>query len=291
MFYRVEQIKTQRKDTTMNNIRLSLRLITICLGLTILSGCIAVMPTPDYIDPVSNMQFVHVPAGTFQMGPSDGGKKRELPVHTVTLEAFSVGMHEVTFSQFDQFCEATSRKRPDDRDQGRDNRPVINVTWEDAVDYAEWLSKETGLDFSLPSESEWEYMARAGTTTPYWSGTSLSKGSANCRECGSEWDNKSTAPIGSFRPNPWGIYDTAGNVSEWAMDSYHEGYTGAPTDGRARLDMSNSDKVTRGGSWRGSKNGLKASTRDWANKGTNYIEIGFRLVIKGLAPVAPEKKK
>lgn len=274
----------------MNFNHYTFRLTSLCAGLLLLSGCAVFSPTPDYVDPTSGMQFVHVPGGPFQMGAADGVKDRELPVHTVTIEAFSVGMYEVTFDQYDRFCKATSRNRPDDFDWGRENRPVINVSWVDAIEYAEWLSKETGLDFNLPSESEWEYFARAGTTTPFWNGETLPKGSANCRNCGSEWDSKQSAPVGSFRPNPWGIYDTAGNVLEWTLDSYLDSYNGAPTDNRAWLDGTNENKVIRGGSWEDMKPFVKTSSRDWAKKDYKSGNIGFRLVVKGLAPVAEKKK-
>ena len=109
---------------------------------------------------------------------------------------------------------------PDDNGWGRGKRPVINVSWQDAVDFATWLSKKNKRTFRLPTEAEWEYAAKAGTSTPYWWGHKLLPGMAVCNACGSDWDGKSTAPVGSTKPNPWGVYDMNGNVWEW-VESYN----------------------------------------------------------------------
>ena len=135
-------------------------------------------------------------------------------------------------------------------DEGR--RPVIKITWHQATDYAKWLSEQTGKRYRLPTEAEWEYAARAGTKSRYWWGNNLIKGMANCNGCGSDWDNKQTAPVGSFKPNPFGLYDTSGNVMEWVQDCWHKDYKGAPVDGSAWLEASGGDcnrRIIRGGSW------------------------------------------
>src|SRR4030095_12126351 len=113
---------------------------------------------------------------------------------------------------YDQFAKATGRDVPFDEGWGKDSRPVIRVSWEDAVSYTLWLSEKTGKRYRLPAEAEWEYAARGGKASAYWWDKDLIKGKANCNGCGSEWDNKQTAPVGSFEANPFGIYDTAGNV-------------------------------------------------------------------------------
>ncbi|MCK4509931.1 MAG: SUMF1/EgtB/PvdO family nonheme iron enzyme, partial [Desulfuromonadales bacterium] len=236
-------------------------------------------PTADYIEPTTGMEFVFIKGGTFQMGDASDGQPRETPVHSVTLKDFATGMYEVTFDQYDKFCKATGREKSSDLNWGRGNRPAIYVSWEDAQAFAEWMSTETGLNFSLPSESQWEYFARAGTTSRYWTGGSLEKNKANCRECGSKWDNRMTAPVGSFRPNQWGLYDTAGNVAEWTLDDWHQGYEGAPTDGSAWLGSGADEKIYRGGSWEYSIKELSSATRDWSSKSSRFNMVGFRLIL------------
>jgi formylglycine-generating enzyme required for sulfatase activity len=169
-------------------------------------------------------EMVVVPAGSFQMGNVEGGgEKDETPVHAVTIQKpFAIGRYEGTFDEYDQFAKATNRKLPADQGWGRGHRPVINVSWEDVNAYVKWLSEQTGKRYRLPTEADWEYAARAGKETAYWWGNDFIKGMANCNGCGSQWDNKQTAPVGSFKPNALGLYDTAGNVWEWVEDCYHE---------------------------------------------------------------------
>lgn len=147
-------------------------------------------------------EMVVVPAGRFMMGSAEGEARSygdERPRHEVTIaRPFALGRYPVTFAEYDRFCEATGRKRPGDEGWGRGRRPVINVSWEDATAYCAWLSQETGKTYRLPSEAEWEYACRAGTSTAYWWGDDIGKGNANCDGCGSQWDNKQTAPVGSF---------------------------------------------------------------------------------------------
>jgi formylglycine-generating enzyme required for sulfatase activity len=170
-------------------------------------------------------EMVILPAGTFKMGDiQGGGSDREKPVHEVSVARFAIGRYEVTFAEYDQFAKATGRIKPDDEGWGRGKHPVINVTWYDAKAYTEWLTEQTGKQYSLPSEAQWEYAARAGTETKYWWGNEIGENRANCRNCGSQWDGSSTAPVGSFGPNPFGLYDTAGNVWEWISDSWHKDY-------------------------------------------------------------------
>ncbi|MEN8221031.1 MAG: SUMF1/EgtB/PvdO family nonheme iron enzyme [Pseudomonadota bacterium] len=119
-------------------------------------------------------EMVWIPAGTFRMGDiQGGGHDNEKPVHQVSVSRFAIGKYEVTFAEYDKFAQATGRKKPNDRGWGRGNRPVINVSWHDATAYAEWLSQQTGQKYRLPTEAEWEYAARAGTTTKYWWGNQM----------------------------------------------------------------------------------------------------------------------
>ncbi|MGH7845616.1 MAG: formylglycine-generating enzyme family protein, partial [Candidatus Binatia bacterium] len=165
-------------------------------------------------------EMVVIPAGRFRMGDIQGnGAKDEQPVHEVHIPSrIAVSRYEVTFDQYDDFAKATGRDLPDDEGSGRGRRPVVRISWDDAVAYAKWLSQQTGKNYRLPSEAEWEYAARAGTQTTYWWGNEIKQGLANCIGCGSRWDNQRSAPVGSFKSNPFSLYDTAGNVSEWVQD-------------------------------------------------------------------------
>jgi formylglycine-generating enzyme required for sulfatase activity len=160
---------------------------------------------------------------------------------------------------------------------------VINVNWEDAVAYADWLSQQTGNAYRLPSEAEWEYAARAGSTTRYsWGDDSDQYGGgwANCNGCGSRWDNKQTAPVGSFGANGFGLSDMAGNVWEWIQDCWHESYRNAPLDGSAWLEDDKGDcsaRVIRGGSWGSTLKFLRPAERHWGHPAKRNGTLGFRL--------------
>lgn len=224
-------------------------------------------------------EMVVIPAGKFKMGDIQGtGDKSEKPVHEVTIQhAFAVGKYDVTFAEYDAFAQATKRKKTDDKGWGRGSRPVINVSWKDAVDYAEWLSEQTGKSYRLPSEAEWEYVARAGTETDYWWGKAIGKNQANCKGCGSRWDGKQTAPAGSFQSNLYGVYDTVGNVYEWVEDCWNDNYSGAPVDGAAWTSAKCDGHVVRGGSWNNYPHNLRSANRYGLDSDEAYNYLGFRL--------------
>lgn len=250
--------------------------------LVALSGCAGMThkSLPNFSEPTTGMEFVFVNGGRFEMGDATGfWSENEIPVHEVKVEDFYAGKYEVTFAQYDRFCAATNRDKPADEGWGRESHPVINVTWDDASAFAAWLSEQGGHRFSLPSEAQWEYMARAGTSTLYWNGDSLVEGFANCADCGSRWDNRSTAPVGSFLPNPLGIHDTSGNVSEWCLDEVHRNYSGAPGNDRAWAGGDESRRILRGGSWSHPGGDLRSAYRDWDRKTSRRSSTGFRMVI------------
>ena len=231
-------------------------------------------------------KMVVIPAGSFQMGDiQGGGYDNEKPVHRVNINyQFAAGIYEVTFAEYDRFAKATGwwfwNKKPDDEGWGRGNRPVINVSWNDAVAYTKWLSKQTAKEYRLPSEAEWEYVARAGTTTKYWWGNSIENNKANCDGCGSRWDNKETAPVGSFSANKFGLYDTVGNVWEWCADKYHDNYKNAPTDGSVwDYATSNKLRVWRGGSWFNNPNYTRSAFRNWHYPDGRNNFLGFRVFL------------
>jgi formylglycine-generating enzyme required for sulfatase activity len=202
----------------------------------------------------------------------------EQPAHEVALGPFSIGTHEVSFTEYDRFARATGRALPDDAGWGRGDRPVINVTWDDAAAYAAWLSQETGRAYRLPTEAEWEYAARGGSADRYWWGFAPEPGRAVCFDCGSRWDNRSSAPVGSLSPNPFGLYDTAGNVSEWVSDCYNQSYQGAPADGSAWLQGDCEQRVTRGGAFNKPWSSLRSAARSTLPRAARLNMLGFRLV-------------
>ena len=239
-------------------------------------------------DPMKNgtngPDMVVIPAGKFRMGDIQGkGSKNEQPVHQVQIgRRFAMSRYEVTFDQYDEFAKATRRELPDDEGFGRGRRPVIRVSWNEAFGYAEWLSQQTGQHYRLPTEAEWEYAARAGTETAYWWGNEMKQGMANCTACGTAQDNIQTLTVGSFKPNPFGLYDTAGNVREWVQDCWHENYQRAPSDGSAWEKDHNGNcngRVHRGGAFRAvNKFNVRSSSRDFFRAGARPYWVGFRLV-------------
>ncbi|MGV0035692.1 MAG: formylglycine-generating enzyme family protein, partial [Candidatus Azotimanducaceae bacterium WSBS_2022_MAG_OTU7] len=211
--------------------------------------------------------------GRFQMGSNSVDVDEKL-VHTVTIaKPFALGKTEVTFAEYDAFAQATNRALVDDEGWGRESRPVINVNWDDATAYASWLSDKTGQRYRLPSESEWEYAAWAGSTTKYSWGDSI-----NCRQaqydCGNEGK---TEVVGSFSANPFGLYDMHGNVWEWTQDCWNGSYSGAPANGSAWTSGDCSRRVLRGGSWIDRPDLLRSANRDRNDTSDRYRFYGFRL--------------
>jgi len=201
-------------------------------------------------------EMIVVPAGEFMMGSPVNEKGRstnEGPQHLVTIaRPFAVSMLDVTFDDWDACASVGGcplEGRAGDAGWGRGTRPVINVSWDDAQAYVAWLSRMTGKAYRLLSAAEWEYAARAGTTTAFYWGDEIGKENANCHSCGSRWDNLQTSPVGSFKPNGFGLYDMAGNVWQWVQDCYNADYNGAPTDGSAWTTGDCEKRVVRGGSW------------------------------------------
>ena len=224
--------------------------------------------------------MVVVPAGKFMMGSPSGEQGRygnEGPQHPVTIaKPFAVGETEVTFAEWDA-CVAAGACAATTGSWGRGKQPAINVSWDDAKEYVAWLSRITGKEYRLLTEAEWEYAARAGTTTAYSWGDEIGEGNANCDGCGSQWDNEQTAPVGSFKPNAFGLYDMNGNVFEWVEDIWHDDYKGAPTDGTAWLQGGNANiRFVRGGSWYSLPRDLRAASRIGHSADYRSDFIGFR---------------
>ena len=237
-------------------------------------------------------EMVEIPSGSFNMGSSNlevGHQNDEAPQHRVNVKAFALGKYEVTMGQFAAFIHEAGLDDDNDCYAGHgkgnwrnpgfpqsDNQPVVCVNWNEAQAYAQWLSKKTGKQYRLPSEAEWEYAARAGTTTAHYWGNDIGHGNANCDGCGSRWDDKQTAPAGSFAPNAFGLYDMLGNAWEWVDDSYHESYNGAPANGSA-WDDDSEKRVLRGGSWFNLSQATRSASRDRHDTAYRDSSGGFRL--------------
>jgi len=185
--------------------------------------------------------MVVVPAGEFMWGWLGSLEENKVTI----AKPFAVGKFEATFAEWDACVTAGGcTHKPADAGWGRGKRPVINVSWDDATkEYLPWLSRMTSKTYRLLTETEWEYAARGATSASairaiYSWGNDIGKNLANCKGCGSQWDAKQTAPVGSFPPNAFGLHDMHGNVLEWVQDCYEDTYAGVPLDGRARLDVS-----------------------------------------------------
>ncbi len=255
--------------------------------------------------PVPRPQMVTIPAGKFKMGDLSGdGQSDERPVHTVRFaKAFEMSKYEVTFDQYDLFAAAAGHDKPGDQGWGRSDRPVINVSWEDAVAYAQWLSERSGLNYRLPSEAEWEYAARATTkTSRYWSENAEGEKDAACTyanvfdaknesqlkqlytitwesfNCADEFPV--TAPRGKFVANKWQLHDMLGNVWEWNQDCYTDNYEDVPRDGSPWEHADDSEcsrRVLRGGSWDYEPQNVRSAYRFRLTPDFRSIHVGFRL--------------
>ena len=229
-------------------------------------------------------QMIVVPAGEFTMGsPEDeeGHTDDESPQHTVRfLAPFAVGRLAVTFDEWDA-CVADHgcrNYRPLDRGWGRGRQPVIAIWWDDAFAYVKWLSQKTGKNYRMLSEAEREYVTRAGTTTPFWWGSSISSNQANYASSRGEEVQRKTFPVASFEPNRWGLYQVHGNVSEWIGDCWHYGYEGAPSDGSAWTGADCEHPMLRGGGWNSARWELRSASRARAASFALFLPaIGMRV--------------
>jgi formylglycine-generating enzyme required for sulfatase activity len=223
------------------------------------------------------IEMVFVNGGSFEMGNTFGdGDDNEKPIHAVTLNSYYIGTTQVTFSQYDQYCESTGANKPSDSGWGRGNRPVINVNYKDAVQFCNWLSEETEKGFCLPTEAEWEYAARAGGKIERYSGTSKEAILGNYA-----WYNDissgRTCLVGMKRPNGLGIYDMSGNVWEWCQDWFDEEYYNSSPQNNPQGPSNGSRRVLRGGSWLNDAKRSRCSHRFGSDPGSRFRRIGFRI--------------
>lgn len=236
--------------------------------------------------------MLRVPAGSFQMGdPYGDGQADEVPVHRVTIARdYAIGKFEITYEEFDRFTDATGLPRvpaiEDDPAWGRGRQPVTRVSYFDAVAYTQWLSEQTGYTYQLPSEAQWDYAARAGTSTRYWWGDELRLDMANCYNCsGTGAPSSHTTPAGSFPANPWGLHDTVGNVWEWTASLWEQNYGGQESR-RATPEeikvlpnhMLQKELALRSGSWNLYHYYNRSASRYYGAAQARTNNLGFRVM-------------
>ena len=198
----------------------------------------------------------------------------EKPVHRVTIPSFYMGKCPVTQGLW----KAVMGEENNPSDFQGDERPVKNVSWNDALAYTEWLSRKSRQHYRLPTDAEWEYAARANSGTRFWWGEEAGQGRANCDGCGSLWDGEQSARVGRFPPNAFGLYDTAGNVFEWVQDCYDSSFADAPADGAALDKPGCGKRVIRGGAWSFPPEEIRSANR-WRDFPTRHSDdTGFRIV-------------
>ena len=213
----------------------------------------------------------------FTMG-SNGSDPSERPAHKVTPHMpFAIGKYEVTVGQWNQCVRGSVCPVMPSLSGVPDNQPMRDVSWDEAQLYLKWLSTVSGKPYRLPTEAEWEYAARGGTTTPYWWGDTLKGGHASCEGCGDPWTAERPPPVGSFGANPFGLNDMNGSVWEWVQDCWHSNYKGAPADGSAWVGGACQARVIRGGSWRENGSYMLSTTRFKYDASVRQSQNGFRV--------------
>jgi formylglycine-generating enzyme required for sulfatase activity len=222
--------------------------------------------------------MVAVPAGSFAMG-SNTDDPSEKPVHRVSIGApFAIGKFPVTVEQWNACVAAGACQKLTPESNSIKTAPARDLSWDDAQQYVKWLTRTTGKPYRLPTEAEWEYADRAGTTTAYWWGEQMRKGNANCKDCGDPWHKEGPENVGTFAANPLGLYDMNGGVWEWTADCWHNTYQGAPVDGHAWDSPGCEMRAIRGGSWREGGDYMLSATRFKYSAGVRQSQNGFRVV-------------
>ena len=249
-----------------------------------------IAPQVQYKEP----EMISIRGGTFMMGSPAREKRRNHneKQHSVAVANFSIGKYEVSNEEYSRCVTDGACEPPAWQEKGSNyniqtggskhylgfngaNQPVVGVSWNDAVDYASWLSKKTGKKYSLPTEAQWEYAARAGSTNAYPWGKSIGSGRANCKDCGSTSGKKTTTPVKSYSPNAWGLHNTVGNVWEWVCSVYDSAYDGGEQQCTSTSDAYN--RVLRGGAWSVGSDLSRSAYRGYKRHSFTFNDIGFRL--------------
>lgn len=236
------------------------------------SPSLAPSPSPSTA-PVREPEMIAIRGGSFAMGSNDDPTER--PVHQVTIKPFSLGKYPVTVQEWN---ECAAAKACSFTATGKDDAPVSNVSWTDAQQYVAYLSQAAKKPYRLPSEAEWEYAARGGTQSKYWWGDKLQPSMAACKDCG-DLAAEQPAKVGSFKPNPFGLYDMGGGVDQWVEDCWHRTYQGAPGDGSAWTGGDCGSHVLRSGSWKNDARYVRPSNRDGYDTNVRYPTHGFRVAL------------
>jgi len=260
--------------------------------------CLGQSIQDSYPDNRLGPEMIVIPALSYRMGDDTSfggltlgeGSSDELPVHQVTFQqAFAIGKYEVTFHEYDQYLTAIGKvtgtsesEEAYDWQWGREERPVIGISWDDISDYLDWLNMQFDLTgkpgrYRLPTEAEWEYVARAGSRTKYPWGDEIGVSQAHCEACDSDLDTSKTAPVGAYPANAWGLHDMHGNINEWLADCKNANYTDAPLDGRAWLTGACTHHMVRGGSWVDGARNLRSANRTSHARSYRNNTLGFRL--------------
>jgi formylglycine-generating enzyme required for sulfatase activity/class 3 adenylate cyclase len=212
--------------------------------------------------------------GPFAMGSSDD--ITEKPIHQVTIKPFAISKYPVSVREWN---ECAAAKACGFAAAGKDDAPVTNVSWADAKQFVGWLASTTHKAYRLPSEAEWEYAARGGTQSRYWWGDEFQPGMANCKNCADLAAAEQPVRVGSFKPNPFGLYDTGGGVDQWVEDCWHKSYHGAPSDGSAWVEGDCASHVIRSGSWKNDQRYVRPANRDSYDTNVRYPTHGFRVAL------------
>ncbi len=268
----------------------------------------------EQLDETTSLDLMLIPGGTFWMGQTESEREElikllgeedsqkycisELPIHQVTVPTFALGKYPITQAQWRAVAAypvAERELKPNPSHFSGDNRPVEKVSWDDATEFCLRLGAKTGRTYRLPSEAEWEYACRAGTTTPFHYGETLSDDLANysAQDTGIEGKGtygrgiqgkyrQETTEVGLFPPNPFGLYDMHGNILEWCADDWHDDYTGAPRDGSVWLKNAKNNqnivyKLLRGGSWYNYPRLCRSASRVYGPSDSFAITVGFRV--------------
>jgi formylglycine-generating enzyme required for sulfatase activity len=223
---------------------------------------------------VRGPEMIPLRGGTFAMGSND--ELSEKPVHQVTIKPFAISKYPITVREWN---ECAAAKACTFTATGKDDAPITNVSWNDAKQYVAWLAAATQKPYRLPSEAEWEYAARGGTQSKYWWGDQLQPGMANCKNCTDAAGAEQPVKVGTFKPNPFGLYDMGGGVDQWVEDCWHKTYQGAPSDGSAWSGGDCSGHVIRSGSWKNDATYVRPASRDRYDTNVRYPTHGFRIAL------------